>query len=74
MRDGASLRTIDGDDAGVVTSGGYGPTIGGPVAMGYVPVAFADTGRVLVADVRGSEVELVVAELPFSPHRYHRGT
>lgn len=74
VRQGATLRTTDGEEAGTVTSGGYGPTVGGPVAMGYVPAGLHDVGRVLVADVRGSEVELVVSELPFSPHRYHRGT
>lgn len=73
VRQGATLRTVDGEQAGTVTSGGYGPTVGGPVAMGYVPSGFDDIGRVLVADVRGSDVELVVSELPFSPHRYHRG-
>lgn len=73
VRDGATLRTVDGEDAGVVTSGGYGPTVGGPVAMGYVASGFDDVGRVLISEVRGSEVELIVSELPFAPHRYHRG-
>jgi len=83
VRGGATLRTQAGEPAGVVTSGGFGPSIGGPVAMGYVTTSAIDAyeaaaagegpGLVLVADVRGSDAEVVVAPLPFSPHNYHRG-
>lgn len=73
VRDGATLRTADGAEAGIVTSGGYGPTVGGPVAMGYVDPGFAEIGQTFVAEVRGSEIPVTVAELPFAPHRYHRG-
>jgi aminomethyltransferase len=73
VRDGAGLRIPDGDPAGVVTSGGFGPTVGAPVAMGYVRAGLDDTGRTLVADVRGSDVVVEIATLPFVPHRYHRG-
>ncbi|MGI9614480.1 MAG: glycine cleavage system aminomethyltransferase GcvT [Acidimicrobiales bacterium] len=74
VRDGTALRTADGQPAGAVTSGGYGPTLEGPVAMGYVATALAEDGQVLVADVRGNDVEVHVAPLPFTPHRYHRGS
>jgi aminomethyltransferase len=74
VRDGTPLRTTDGQSAGVVTSGGYGPTVEGPVAMGYVPTELATDGQVLVADVRGNDVEIHVAPLPFTPHHYHRGS
>ena len=74
VRDGTALRTTDGRPAGVVTSGGYGPTVAGPVAMGYVAAALAEDGQVLVADVRGNDVEVHVAPLPFAPHRYYRGS
>lgn len=73
VRDGAALRTMDDTPAGQVTSGGFGPTVGAPVAMGYVTTGLDQPGQVLVADVRGADVEVEVAPLPFSPHRYHRG-
>jgi aminomethyltransferase len=73
VRDGAALSTPDGQPAGVVTSGGYGPTVGGPVAMGYVAAGLAEHGQELLASVRGSDVEVSVSPLPFAPHHYHRG-
>lgn len=73
VRDGAALRTTDGTDVGEVTSGGFGPTVGAPVAMGFVATGYEAVGTELVADVRGAAVPCVVAELPFAPHRYHRG-
>ncbi len=77
VRDGTSLYAGDsseaGDEVGFVSSGGFGPTVDGPVAMGYVAPALADVGTELVADVRGNDVACTVAELPFTPHRYHRG-
>jgi aminomethyltransferase len=74
IRDGATLATEDGTDAGVVTSGGYGPTVEAPVAMALVPPAVSEIGTRLVANVRGKDVPCVVAALPFAPHRYARGT
>jgi aminomethyltransferase len=74
VRQGTPLLTSDGDRAGAVTSGGFGPTVGHPVAMGYVPAALADPGTRLVADLRGTEVPVTVVPLPFVPHRYHRGS
>ncbi|MEZ5229491.1 MAG: glycine cleavage system aminomethyltransferase GcvT [Acidimicrobiales bacterium] len=73
VREGATLSTPDGEPAGVVTSGGHGPTVERPVAMGYVPPALATVGTRLIADVRGNDVPCVVADLPFTPHRYVRG-
>lgn len=74
VRDGASLRTKDATEpCGVVSSGGFGPTVEAPVAMGYVPPSLATIGTELIADVRGNDVTCVVAPLPFSPHRFHRG-
>ncbi|MCP4223255.1 MAG: glycine cleavage system aminomethyltransferase GcvT [Actinomycetia bacterium] len=73
VRDGSALRTMEGDPAGIVTSGGFGPTIDGPVAMGYIPAELNEIGTVLVADVRGSDAEVEVHPLPFTPHNYHRG-
>jgi aminomethyltransferase len=73
VRDGSELRAPSGQPAGTVTSGGYGPTVGAPVAMGYVGAELAEPGQLLLADVRGSTVEVTVAALPFTPHNYHRG-
>ncbi|MEA3213977.1 MAG: aminomethyltransferase [Acidimicrobiia bacterium] len=73
VRDGAALRASDGSPAGYVTSGGYGPTVGAPIAMGYVPDGLDAAGTELIADVRGTDVPCRVIELPFVPHRYVRG-
>ena len=73
VRDGAALTTDDGASIGVVTSGGYGPTVEAPIAMGYVAATHARPGTSLVADVRGKPVACTVASLPFTEHRYHRG-
>ena len=73
VRDGAALQSAEGEPAGIVTSGGFGPTVGHPVAMGFVPAGSAEVGTRLIADVRGTEVPVIVAPLPFAPHRYFRG-
>jgi aminomethyltransferase len=73
VRDGAALRTGDGEPVGTVTSGGYGPTVGAPIAMGYVASGHHRVGTDLVADVRGTDVACRVVDLPFVTHRYVRG-
>jgi aminomethyltransferase len=57
---------------GTVTSGGFGPSVNGPVAMGYVPTVQAANGTLLFAEVRGQRLPVRVAPLPFSPHTYKR--
>jgi aminomethyltransferase len=57
---------------GTVTSGGFGPSVNGPVAMGYVPSSLAANGTALFAEVRGQRLPVRVAPLPFSPHTYKR--
>ena len=73
VREGAELVDADGRVVGKVTSGGFGPTVGGPVAMGYVETAFAKLGTPLQAIVRGKPVPVEVAKTPFTPQRYCRG-
>jgi len=55
---------------GMVTSGTFGPSVAGPVAMGYVPSALSVPNSLLFADVRGNRVPVEVTELPFVRHRY----
>jgi aminomethyltransferase len=71
-REGAEIRATDGTTIGQVTSGGFGPTVGGPIAMGYVSRRFAEPGTPVVLLVRGKELVAKVVPLPFVPHRYHR--
>ncbi len=73
VRDGAELRDADGALIGRVTSGGFSPTLGRPIAMGYVDAASAATGTELTATVRDKPVPVRVVPLPFVAPRYHRG-
>ena len=72
-REGAEIQSTDGNTIGVVTSGGFGPTVGAPVAMGYVDAAFAETGTEVHLIVRGKPLSARVADMPFAPHKYFRG-
>jgi aminomethyltransferase len=71
-RDGAEILTPDGVAIGKVTSGGFSPTLGRAIAMGFVPKAFAAPGTRLAVSVRGKAQPAEVAPLPFVPHRYFR--
>lgn len=62
-----------GNRLGEICSGGFGPSAGGPVAMGYVPAAFAAEGTRLKLVVRGKAMDAHVRALPFVPHRYFKG-
>ncbi len=70
VREGAPLLAPDGREVGRVTSGGFSPSLSVPIAMGYVAHEFCDAGARLVTQLRGKEVEMRVAPLPFVPHRY----
>ena len=74
VREGAALFLGDevGEAVGSVTSGGFGPTLGGPVAMGYVPAGLAVNGQRLFAEVRGKRLPVVVAATPFTPANFKR--
>ncbi len=74
VRGGAPILDEAGRTVGRVTSGGFGPSAGHPVAMGYVAVALAKPGAAkLFAEVRGNLIPLSVHPLPFTPHRYFKG-
>jgi aminomethyltransferase len=71
-REGASIADGQGCEIGVVTSGCFSPSLGEPVAMGYVPPDFAAPGTQLQVIVRGRPQAAAVVAMPFTPHRYHR--
>ncbi len=73
VREGAKLFDLDGNEVGVVTSGGFGPSVNGPVAMGYVRTDLAQPETALQAEVRGKRVPIQVVKLPFVEQRYYRG-
>lgn len=70
-REGAEVYA-GGDKVGVLTSGGFSPTLGHPIAMAYVNRAQAAPGTALEIDVRGKRLAATVEPMPFVPHRYHR--
>jgi aminomethyltransferase len=71
-REGAAITDGAGRQIGTVTSGGYGPTLGAPIAMGYVEPGFAAPGTRLALSVRGQDLAAATAPMPFVPHRYKR--
>jgi aminomethyltransferase len=60
------------EKVGTVTSGGFSPTLGHPIAMAYVDKAHTSEGAVLELEVRGKRLPARVVPMPFVPHRYHR--
>lgn len=73
VREGAELQDGEGRAVGHVTSGGFGPTMEAPVAMGYVEAGLAAIGTKLNAVVRGKPLPVTVAKMPFVKQRYYRG-
>ena len=71
-REGTVVTDAAGRQIGVITSGGFGPTANGPVAMGYVETAFATTGTAVQLVVRGQPMPAQIISLPFVPHNYKR--
>jgi aminomethyltransferase len=71
-REGTEIQSADGVAVGVVTSGGFGPSVNGPVAQGYVEASHAKPGTPLKLIVRGKALDAEVATLPFVPAKYKR--
>jgi len=71
-REGCEIADKSGRIIGRITSGGFGPSVSGPVAMGYVQAAFANDGTQIDLMVRGKAMAARVAPMPFFPHRYKR--
>ncbi len=74
MREGVTLfdAAEGGAAIGQITSGGFGPSVEAPIAMGYVPTALSSTGTRLWGELRGKRQPLTVAPLPFRPSTYKR--
>ena len=73
VREGAEIVDEHGTVIGSVCSGGFGPSLGGPLAMGYLDSAFIALDTEVSALVRGKKVPLRVSKMPFVPQRYYRG-
>ena len=74
MREGTPLfATSEGaDQIGVITSGGFGPSVERPVAMGYLPAELTKIGTEIYAELRGKRLPVTVADMPFRPSTYKR--
>ncbi|HJT07693.1 MAG TPA: glycine cleavage system aminomethyltransferase GcvT [Stellaceae bacterium] len=72
-REGTQITDAAGSVIGRITSGGFGPSADGPIAMGYVATPQATLGTPLQLMVRGTPRPARIVPLPFVPHRYHRG-
>ncbi len=72
-REGTIIQNMDGKDIGVITSGGFGPTHGGPVAMGYVKRKYAKSGTEVQLVIRGKAKPAKTVKLPFVPNNFYRG-
>ncbi len=73
VREGQTVHNIEGVAIGVISSGGFGPTVDGPVAMAYVDAEFTKPGTELNIDVRGKWISANVMSLPMIAPGYHRG-
>ena len=72
VREGAAVIDADESEVGKITSGGFAPTVGGPIAMAYVPLAMAEVGTKVQIVQRGKIHTGTVTAMPFVPHRYVR--
>ena len=70
-REGTKIFSQD-TEVGIITSGGYGPSVGGPVAMGYVTTQHSAAGTALELEVRGKRLPAKVQPLPFVAHNFYR--
>jgi aminomethyltransferase len=73
VREGCAIVDADGAVIGQVCSGGFGPTLGAPLAMGYLDSAHSALDSQVWALVRGKPVSMRVSKMPFVPQRYYRG-
>jgi aminomethyltransferase len=72
-REGSEIVTLEGQTIGRITSGGFAPSLGRPVAMGYVDAAHAAPCTQVCLVARGKPLAAKIVPMPFVPHRYFRG-
>jgi len=72
-REGTVVQNQAGDEIGVITSGGFGPSAEGPIAMGYVTPESSEIGTQVNLIVRGKAIPALITALPFVPQRYAKG-
>lgn len=73
VREGAEIIAQEGGEPiGIITSGGFAPTVGAPIAMGYVPKHLADIGTEVYISLRGRAIKAVVSKMPFVQQNYVR--
>ena len=72
VREGALILDAEGSEVGRITSGGHSPSLGRPIAMGYVATSLAEPGSKVTLEQRGKLFQATVTPMPFVPHRYHR--
>ncbi len=72
LREGMDVLDDSGQLAGCITSGGFSPTLGKPIAMAYIKSEFANTGSQLQVNIRNKNYQVETVALPFVKHRYHR--
>jgi aminomethyltransferase len=74
VREGAPLfaDAASSEKIGAVTSGGFGPSVNAPLAMGYLPTSHSAAGALVYAELRGQRLPLRVAPMPFVPNTYKR--
>lgn len=72
VREGALVVDAEGRESGKITSGGFSPSLGQPIAMAYVPIDLAEPGNTITIEQRGKAFAGIVTGMPFIPHNYHR--
>lgn len=72
-REGATLLTPEGEAVGRVTSGAPSPTLGRPIAMGYLPIDLCQSGAGVLVQIRGKTYKATVAKMPFVKTNYYTG-
>jgi aminomethyltransferase len=72
-REGSDIETLEGRRIGRLTSGGFAPSLGRPIGMGYVEADAAKTGGSVNLIIRGRTAPATIASIPFVSHAYHRG-
>lgn len=70
-REGAAILTLEGERVGRITSGAPSPTLGRPIAMGYVPTELSQNGNGVLVEIRGKTYKATVTKMPFIKSNYY---